>query len=111
MTLEPPVERAPLRGHLKRTTDESGVSGEGVVAEFALFTGGRTVISWYNDANENLDTAGNGLAVYDTYEDAVAVHGHEGATEFIFTHEATSPWTGGDPERRPNALPDREADE
>ena len=97
MTLEPPVERAPLRGHLVRESDESGVSGEGVVAEFALFTHGRTVISWYNDANANLDTEGNGLAIYDTFEDARAVHGHEGATEFVFAHEAASPWDGEDP--------------
>ena len=80
--------RVPRHGHLHRTEDESGVSGEGVVAEFTEFTDGRVVISWWNDANDNLDTEGNGLAIYDTLDDARQVHGHDGRTEFRFVEGA-----------------------
>lgn len=82
--LEDGTDRIPRNGHLVRTEDESGVSGEGYVAEFTEFTDGRVVISWWNDANENLNTEGNGLAVYDSLDDARQVHGHSGRTEFRY---------------------------
>ena len=74
-------------GHLVRLEDESGVSGEGVVAEFVRFRDGTVVISWWNDANDNLDTTGNGLAIYDTLDDAEQIHGHGGKTRFRFHSE------------------------
>ena len=86
--MSPVSDRVPRHGHLVRSEDESGVSGEGHVAEFTEFTDGRVVISWWNDANENLDTEGNGLAIYDSLDDAEQVHGHGGRTEFVFADES-----------------------
>lgn len=66
-----------------RAEDESGVSGEGVVAVGVLFPSGKVEIEWLNDANPNVDTEGNGHASYDSLEDAREIHGHDGRTVFI----------------------------
>lgn len=57
---------------LVRTEDESGVSGTGVVAEGVQFSSGKCVIAWVTEFRS--------VAVYDSIEDIVAIHGHNGKT-------------------------------
>lgn len=63
---------------LVRDTDVSGVSGTGVVAEGVVFSDGRVALRW--------TSAYRSTAVYDSLEDAQAVHGHNGSTRFEFGH-------------------------
>jgi hypothetical protein len=64
------------RFHLLRHADETGISGTGVVAEGALFTNGKAVVSWL--------TSVSSVAVYDSIEAVVAIHGHNGKTEVVW---------------------------
>jgi hypothetical protein len=66
------------RGHMRRfllnrTEDTSGVSGTGVVAEGIAFTDGTVVLRWTVQFKST--------AVYESVEDLIAIHGHEGTTE------------------------------
>jgi hypothetical protein len=61
-----------IRFHLHRREDESGVSGTGVVAEGVRFSDGRCVLRWL--------TAVSSIAIYDSIEDLIAIHGHKGKT-------------------------------
>jgi hypothetical protein len=65
-----------VRFHLHRREDESGVSGTGVVAEGAQFSDGRCVLHWL--------TAVSSIAIYDSIDDLVAIHGHGGKTTVIW---------------------------
>jgi hypothetical protein len=61
------------RFFLERTVDVSGVSGIGVVAHGCHFvTSGKVALCW--------DTAVTSWSLYDSMDDALAVHGHGGAT-------------------------------
>ena len=60
------------RFRLIRDEDISGVSGTGVVAEGVVFSTGKVVLSWCSEYRS--------VTVYDTVNDLVAVHGHEGRT-------------------------------
>lgn len=60
-----------------RDVDVSGVSGTGKVAEVVEFSNGKTIISW--------DGKTKSIVVYDTMMEAIAIHGHGGATRFIKT--------------------------
>lgn len=71
-------------GVMLRREDQSGVSGTGVVADFAEFPSGRTVLEWRNDENENLAFSDTGIDIRPTIEVAIAIHGHGGRTEFIY---------------------------
>ena len=62
--------------HLFRHEDVSGVSGVGIVAEGLIFSTGKVVIQWTTDHHS--------IVIYDSLEDAIAIHGHGGKTEFIF---------------------------
>lgn len=64
---------------LVRNKDTTGVSGTGVVAEGIVFTNGMTVILWLRKPFA--------MGIYQTLNDVIAVHGHEGATEFHFIDE------------------------
>ncbi|UTF56011.1 hypothetical protein [Natronosalvus rutilus] len=77
-------DRRPLTGVMLRREDQSGVSGTGVVADFAQFPSGRVVIEWRNDENENLQFTDTGIDIRPRMEVAVAIHGHGGRTEFIY---------------------------
>lgn len=55
-----------------RIEDKSGVSGTGVVAEGVIFSSGKVTIAWL--------TQYQSVAVYDSIEDALAIHGHGGKT-------------------------------
>lgn len=70
---------------LFRTTDVSGVSGTGVVAEGVEFSDGICVCRWRPDS----DTAST--CVYDSIADVEAVHGHDGATQIIWEDDLTDP--------------------
>ena len=55
-----------------RIADSSGVSGLGEVAEGVEFTSGKAVLSWITKLRS--------VAIYDSMEELVAIHGHEGDT-------------------------------
>lgn len=59
--------------NLVRDVDVSGVSGVGVVAEGVIFSDGRCAMRW------RTDTAST--ALYDSINDVIHIHGHEGATK------------------------------
>lgn len=58
---------------LVRVEDLSGVSGTGEVAEGAVFSSGLAVIRWLREPFA--------LGVYQSLEDVITVHGHEGRTQ------------------------------
>jgi hypothetical protein len=62
---------------LIRHRDPSGVSGLGEVAEAVEFTNGKVVVGW----KIKMDVPS--LVVYDCLDHAIAIHGHNGDTEFV----------------------------
>jgi hypothetical protein len=63
------------RFELRRDTDVSGVSGEGVVADGVRLDSGLAVVRWHG--------AMPSYVLWPDYEHAVAVHGHGGLTRFV----------------------------
>lgn len=59
-----------------RDTDVTGVSGAGHVADGVVFGDGTTVLRWRSEHRST--------AVYASLDDALAIHGHGGATRFEF---------------------------
>lgn len=57
---------------LIRDADPSGVSGTGTIAEGAQFTSGKVALNWRSEVASTI--------VYDSLDDLVLVHGHNGAT-------------------------------
>lgn len=74
----------PETGVMLRREDQSGVSGTGVVADFAEFPSGRVVLEWRNDDNDDLSFSDTGIDIRPTMEVAIAIHGHAGRTQFIY---------------------------
>jgi hypothetical protein len=66
---------------LQRHEDVSGISGVGVVAFGCVFPDGTTVIRWSTAPHAS-------TVIWDDLEMAIAVHGHGGATEFVFLDES-----------------------
>lgn len=64
---------------LKRTTDISGSSGIGIVAEGIVFSNGKCCLSWL--------TAMSSIAIYNNITELEAIHGHSGATEIIWNKD------------------------
>jgi hypothetical protein len=64
---------------LERRIDVSGVSGTGLVAEGIEFGDGTTVIRWRGDQPSTV--------VWASVDAAMAVHGHNGATELVWEDE------------------------
>lgn len=60
---------------LHRNEDETGVSGTGIVAQGVIFDNGKVSLTWL--------TSVSSVAVYDSIEDVVKIHGHEGKTRII----------------------------
>lgn len=60
------------RFQLVRTEDVSGQSGTGAVAEGVEFTDGCVAMRWRVQPCS--------VAVYDSIQDVIAIHGHEGRT-------------------------------
>jgi hypothetical protein len=61
---------------LVRGEDVNGISGTGEVAEGTVFRSGMTVINWLREPFA--------LGVYQSMEDVIMVHGHEGRTQIQF---------------------------
>lgn len=57
---------------LDRAVDVSGTSGTGLVAEGIVFSDGTTVLRW--------TVALTSTAIYDSIEDLIEIHGHNGST-------------------------------
>ena len=57
---------------LYRKIDETGISGAGVVAEGIQWTCGKCSLCWLTDVSS--------VAVYDSLDDVIAIHGHGGKT-------------------------------
>lgn len=64
---------------LHRVEDVSGVSGVGIVAEGVEFSDGRVVIRWLSDTRSTV--------VWDSIDDALLVHGHDGRTRVVAVQE------------------------
>ena len=61
-----------MRFVLNRLKDASGISGTGIVAEGVQFSTGKCVLTWL--------VLVSSIVVYDSIEDLIAVHGHNGST-------------------------------
>lgn len=95
-----PLDRAPLTddteasrargtrtGVLYRNEDPTGVSGTGVVADFAEFSNGWVIQEWRNEENGNLETRDirdSGMNFRPSISLAVRIHGHNGRTEYVY---------------------------
>lgn len=79
--------RGVRRFALVRHEDNTGTSGEGVVAVGVEYPDGAVHMQWQNDINEELDTESNGVAFKpapDGVEATREIHGHGGNTEVVF---------------------------
>ena len=61
---------------LQRDNDESGISGEGVVAEGVQFASGKCAMHWLTDTSS--------IAIYDNIQELETIHGHEGKSRIIW---------------------------
>lgn len=66
----------PRRFYLDRNTDVTGASGTGRVADGVLWPDGTVTIRWRGEHRSTVN--------WDNLEDAERVHGHGGATKFVF---------------------------
>jgi hypothetical protein len=64
---------------LVRVKDLTGVTGTGIVAEGTVFTDGRSVIRWLREPHS--------MGIYQSLNDVITVHGHEGGTRLHFIDE------------------------
>lgn len=70
-------------GVLLRHEDETGVSGDGVVADIVEFPDGVCVAHWRSITPSTI--------IFPNVKQALAVHGHHGKTEIIFYNENDVP--------------------
>jgi hypothetical protein len=61
---------------LQRNEDETGVSGEGLVAEGVEFSDGQCVVRWLTDLTS--------LGIYQSLKEVEAIHGHGGKTIVVW---------------------------
>jgi hypothetical protein len=61
---------------LYRTEDETGISGNGVVAEGVEFLNGQCVLRWI--------TKPGSVGIYNSLIDLLAIHGHDGKTKPVW---------------------------
>jgi len=64
---------------LERVEDDSGVSGTGRVAEGVVFSNGWCALTWL--------TGYTSVALYQSIEDVMAIHGHKGHTKILIGEE------------------------
>jgi hypothetical protein len=69
------TDQFPIPFHLIRDTDETGISGTGVVAEGVVFSDGTCAMRWRTEVAST--------AVYASLEDLEYIHGHEGKTRVV----------------------------
>lgn len=75
------------RFYLDRQTDVSGTSGTGAVVEGVQLSNGQCVVRWL--------TYLSSLCIYQSIEDVVAIHGHDGSTNLHWYDDtASQPPTG-----------------
>ncbi len=74
---------------LHRDVDSSGVSGIGVVAEGVVFENGGCVIHWL--------TKESSLGIYESIDQIVKIHGHEGNTRVVWMSVTTPKQNKGAP--------------
>lgn len=74
------------RFELHRDRDLTGVSGTGVVAEGVEFTDGAVAVHWPGSYVSSV--------IWASVEDAVAVHGHAGATRLVWLDPNVQEVTG-----------------
>lgn len=67
---------------LERGEDATGISGTGVVAEGVEFSDGTVALRWV--VGRHLS-----MVMWESLEDVVAVHGHEGMTKVVRVSEAS----------------------
>jgi hypothetical protein len=70
------------RFYFDRQTDASGASGTGSVVEGVQFSDGTCVVHWL--------TAISSIGIYESIEDAIAIHGHGGATNLVWMDDIPS---------------------
>lgn len=58
---------------LNRLVDATGISGVGIVAEGIQFSNGKCALTWL--------TLVTSVALYESIEDLIAIHGHDGSTQ------------------------------
>lgn len=82
---------APRTFYLLRRQDVSGVSGTGVVAVGAVMPSGRAVLEWCSPWPT--------ITVFESWEQVVRIHGHQGRTELHFGPPPAAsrrrPWASG----------------
>ena len=61
---------------LYRTEDETGISGNGIVAEGVEFLNKKCVLCWSNRLGS--------IGIYDNIGEVIAIHGHAGKTKIIW---------------------------
>ncbi len=66
-----------------RMQDPSDFSGVGIVAEGVQFSDGKVALRWLTDVASTV--------VWDCIEDAMMVHGHDGATFIIWSDDIFTP--------------------
>ncbi len=64
-----------------RLHDATGVSGIGIVAQGVRFDDGTVALRWL--------TATRSTAIYNSVEDLIQIHGHDGMTKVEFLDERT----------------------
>lgn len=68
---------APRLFVLQRDEDISGVSGTGIVADGVVWPNDMVTVCWRGECAS--------VAVWQRLDDAIAIHGHNGATKFVFS--------------------------
>lgn len=72
----PAKQVAMRRFYLDRTTDKTGTSGTGKVAEGVMFACGRVAMTWLSHFGC--------MNMYDNIQVVQALHGHDGATSVVW---------------------------
>ena len=71
------------RFQLRRAVDHSGVSGTGVVAEGVEFSNNHVALTWLTKPG-NYRYVPMGVAIYESTDHVLEVHGHDGDTVLDF---------------------------
>jgi hypothetical protein len=77
------------RFYLVRHEDETGISGEGLIACGVVFPepNRRVILGWLTEINS--------VAVCDSVDELIELHGHDGKTEIVFPTDDDSRSSGG----------------
>jgi hypothetical protein len=70
---------------LQRGHDVTGISGTGTVAEGVQFSDGTVVLRWLRAGTSRPDHVRPTTVIHDDITSVVGLHGHDGATEVIWT--------------------------